>query len=475
MTRSNKFKRKSTSRPPTPTEGKITGKSTPPSSVSPSHSAQLSPSGSKEKAQAPVMPSVGTGCLTCGADDDHASLMLCEACNAEYHTYCVDPPLKSVPEGDFFCDKCKLLHQPENDDGLEDLVSALSPEFTSRFGEIVWAAGGVGFGWWPACVYDPRLTVGGARHLAKRNLGKKHLVYFFECNEAPFTVLLNSKIASWEEGIIEEYDLGKTARATKNKTVLFERALQTAISEYDKPIEMRLEWNHQNSNGPPSPTLTRSVKKKQKRGEDDAPSSAESKKPSTDGSSTKGRRGRLSKDKTEATELAAALAESEEICNSKARQVPAPSPTSHGVKRNNLNAALSALSGQNNVTPIESHEDGALFCKILQRPHTQSMLESGAEDMTTCDAINIGFVTLPSRRKSTFKDVRCVMDSDLDEDAIVPGTKWKFYIPNLGPMSLKQEAKMGPMLDFLNSTTCDSQLGDGTHANPLTLMITKIA
>ena len=31
--------------------------------------------------------SFGTGCLACGDDDDHANLLLCEACNAEYHTY----------------------------------------------------------------------------------------------------------------------------------------------------------------------------------------------------------------------------------------------------------------------------------------------------------------------------------------------------------------------------------------------------
>ena len=29
----------------------------------------------------------GTGCLSCGRDDDHANLLLCETCNAEYHTY----------------------------------------------------------------------------------------------------------------------------------------------------------------------------------------------------------------------------------------------------------------------------------------------------------------------------------------------------------------------------------------------------
>ena len=48
-------------------------------------------------------PAFGTGCLACGEDDDHANLLLCEACNDEYHTYCLDPPLRSVPTGDWFC------------------------------------------------------------------------------------------------------------------------------------------------------------------------------------------------------------------------------------------------------------------------------------------------------------------------------------------------------------------------------------
>lgn len=119
----------------------------------------------------------GTGCLACGEDDDHANLLLCEGCNAEYHTYCLSPPLRAVPAGDWFCAKCKLpLFE---DDGLDRLVTALPPAFTSRFGEICWAQGGVGFGWWPAFIYDPRLTVGSARQLARKHLGKRHLVYFF--------------------------------------------------------------------------------------------------------------------------------------------------------------------------------------------------------------------------------------------------------------------------------------------------------
>ena len=55
----------------------------------------------------PILPAYnwdGTGgCLTCGMDDDYALLLICELCNGEYHTYCLNPPLESVPEGDFYC------------------------------------------------------------------------------------------------------------------------------------------------------------------------------------------------------------------------------------------------------------------------------------------------------------------------------------------------------------------------------------
>ena len=50
----------------------------------------------------------GTGCLACGEDDDHANLLLCEGCNAEYHTYCLSPPLRAVPAGDWFCGEYPL-------------------------------------------------------------------------------------------------------------------------------------------------------------------------------------------------------------------------------------------------------------------------------------------------------------------------------------------------------------------------------
>ena len=50
------------------------------------------------------------GCLVCGKDNDHPCLLICELCNAEYHTYCLNPPLRGVPEGDWFCGKFLVVH-----------------------------------------------------------------------------------------------------------------------------------------------------------------------------------------------------------------------------------------------------------------------------------------------------------------------------------------------------------------------------
>jgi hypothetical protein len=51
-----------------------------------------------------------TGCLVCGIDRDHTNILLCEGCNGEYHTYCLLPPLKSIPQDDWFCGELDVLN-----------------------------------------------------------------------------------------------------------------------------------------------------------------------------------------------------------------------------------------------------------------------------------------------------------------------------------------------------------------------------
>ena len=45
-------------------------------------------------------------CKVCGIDKDDDSVLLCDACDAEYHMYCLSPPLARIPEGNWYCPLC---------------------------------------------------------------------------------------------------------------------------------------------------------------------------------------------------------------------------------------------------------------------------------------------------------------------------------------------------------------------------------
>lgn len=48
------------------------------------------------------------GCKVCGGKEDEHNLLLCDECNLAYHLKCLDPPLASVPEDDYwYCPGCK--------------------------------------------------------------------------------------------------------------------------------------------------------------------------------------------------------------------------------------------------------------------------------------------------------------------------------------------------------------------------------
>lgn len=131
-------------------------------------------------------------------------------------------------------------------------MSALPDAYSSRFGEICWAQGGGGYGWWPSCIYDPRFTAGTTRTQARRMLGRKHLVYFFQCDvtASPFDLLSEDKILSWTDGLSHGLHLGRTAKsAGRARFRRFQEALQAAIVEEGKPQSRRLEWNHREGRG----------------------------------------------------------------------------------------------------------------------------------------------------------------------------------------------------------------------------------
>lgn len=414
------------------------------------------------------LPPGREGCQKCHQDDDHANLLLCEGCNDEYHIYCLDPPLESVPDGDFYCENCKHMHRIEqqaSNDNLLQLVSCLPPDYTRRFGEVVWAAGGVGFGWWPSVIYDPRLTVDGARKLSLKHLGKKHLVYFFGCTDAPFTVLQDSKLIPWEEGLIEGHDVGKTAKGNgKNRFRMFQHAMQAAMVENDKPIHIRLSWNNEDeidgAGEPspipipiptPSPAISTTPKKPAQ-----SSTSSNNNTPSAKGtkeSSPKERKRKRSRS-------------------------PRPSSTDpDDSSPNNYNSTTKSRINKKSqkVNKIrqetdENETNQPFFCKLFLVSDPQH-LEDRSKIKSSQQKKNIGFVTLSCKVSCTFADARVSIGEQLDDDCLPAKGRWKFYVPNLGPVSKKQEKKLGAMLDLLTSADKDEDYGDGSTSNPLQIAI----
>ena len=47
-----------------------------------------------------------TACEICGGTDDGDKMILCDDCDKGYHLHCLNPPLESVPEGDWRCGSC---------------------------------------------------------------------------------------------------------------------------------------------------------------------------------------------------------------------------------------------------------------------------------------------------------------------------------------------------------------------------------
>eukprot|EP00727_Mastigamoeba_balamuthi_P000890 m51a1_g10799 putative e3 ubiquitin-protein ligase uhrf1 (819) ;mRNA; f:11138-14243 len=75
-------------------------------------------------------PQVCCGCLKADNED---KLLVCDACAERlWHTYCLDPPLESIPEGDWFCPDCVREREEEGGKGKASKRSKMPSAFTSK-------------------------------------------------------------------------------------------------------------------------------------------------------------------------------------------------------------------------------------------------------------------------------------------------------------------------------------------------------
>ncbi len=47
------------------------------------------------------------GCQYCRMDVGHENTLVCDGCDREYHLGCMNPPIRVVPEGDWYCTQCR--------------------------------------------------------------------------------------------------------------------------------------------------------------------------------------------------------------------------------------------------------------------------------------------------------------------------------------------------------------------------------
>ncbi|KIJ37372.1 hypothetical protein M422DRAFT_260033 [Sphaerobolus stellatus SS14] len=49
---------------------------------------------------------IGENCEICQEKNDDSNMLLCDGCDCGFHIYCLDPPLQSIPKGQWYCHTC---------------------------------------------------------------------------------------------------------------------------------------------------------------------------------------------------------------------------------------------------------------------------------------------------------------------------------------------------------------------------------
>ncbi|CAM6123295.1 unnamed protein product [Calypogeia fissa] len=109
-------------------DGKNNGSSSEAAPQNPAGGEQQ-PSG-QEAGETVKAPWEDDSCRICGIDDDHDNVLLCDGCDAEYHIYCLNPPLPEVPEGNWYCSSCVAV-----DKGFLEVPSAAEEATTETKAE----------------------------------------------------------------------------------------------------------------------------------------------------------------------------------------------------------------------------------------------------------------------------------------------------------------------------------------------------
>ena len=88
-----------------------------------------------------IMEILSTACEVCKSKDDEDSMLLCDGCDKGYHTYCVNPPIEVVPEGDWFCPECVKNNKDKGEAGTPGSADSKKGSARARRRKSRWSSG----------------------------------------------------------------------------------------------------------------------------------------------------------------------------------------------------------------------------------------------------------------------------------------------------------------------------------------------
>jgi hypothetical protein len=343
--------------------------------------------------------------------------------------------------------------------------------------------------------------------VARKHLGKKHLVYFLQCDEAPFAVLSNSQIMTWDEGLASSFHMGLTAKASgKFRYVKFKEALQAACLEESIPVNKRLDFESNNGSPlqllPPPAELVRSSQRSSLSGckasagrkgtmaqssilcsprrANTVRSDLFSKTAYTANAASdmqSGRVGlplvphRLTDERSEAggaaklkAHEAVSRTDTPAVTAADKKRTPSSSGSSGHKKLSKKQKSAVSLPSSGSTLLAESNGaaqdqlSGDMICKIF--------LTNDQSDPGKC----IGAVFLPEGESSTFLDARNAIE--LTQETEKYPVQWRFVHPAYGPLSIKLEKEL-IILQYLTKGSDIASVGKGTEDKPAILTIMK--
>lgn len=292
---------------------------------------------------------------------------------------------------------------------------------------------------------------------------------------------MDNKVMSWEEGMSEDLYLGRAAKNNgKVRFDFFKHALHVATLEDSKPVCERLAWNHAGTPNEgveflPSPVKQISDDKKDTKQNQKKRSREQGPLDRDDNGKERGSKKRRAVSNGSAAAASAAVApvalpedgppkraasnEGAALITANLKSIPEDEPgrESESSKANltEVFAEARISTSAAAVNPIEPTETNQMVCRVI---HTTQDQEN-----------NIGFLVLQSRTTATFADARIAMQ----EQGLPIPADYRFFVHQLGPVSVVQESLFGPLLAFLEASTPGAAVGDGTYANPVRVVVSN--